>query len=524
MDWDKLRRAPRINHSRAGSRLEIRKGPHPQVEIEAHDYYMGPRPAPPLPRTEQDAVEQYQTDMWAAHRQFSQRTESASAGLYQHSQFRGTPLRKDSDATGTTDFHTESIESCETSRTSSRNSALVAPRIKSFQGLPPLLFQTQSDELFNTQTTLSLESTFEKLELAMTNTSISTKSLHESNASTSTKSIQEFVVESVIEPVVQPSTSVPLNSSGRDTFGGKNTERAPIIDPEHLKKLSMMTDSTITRSNRTTRTHDSGETIPFVIRENACLNEPLSVLSQRNIHPLHRIPTASSDYSLDPLDRMSIVESQLSQSQRPRPLSLVPEPVPILTLHSAPSQLPPHPLSLKSLDADRGRTLQIRPASTARSQSSDETYKPIHQQVSYSYWRASRPESWGPGDEGEGHGDAIDSYYLMDESKAAATAHKKQHSRPLDERRKGSSSSQHAGAIKRVFGFLPKTQNSNRAMAELPISAPAPPPARGAPPRQQHSPLRTQEDEKHYNLPGVLPDDFPMQRKNFLGLFSSKKL
>ena len=523
MDWDKLRRAPRIDHSRAGSRLEIRKEPHPQVKIEAHDYYMGPRPAPPLPRAEQDAVEQYQTDMWAAHRQFSPRTESASTGLYQHSQFRRTPLRKDSDATGTTDFYTELIESCETSRTSSRDSALVAPRIKSFQGLPPLLFQTQSAELFNTQTTLSLESTFEKLELAMTNTSMSTRSIHESHGSTSIKSIQESIAESVIEPVVELSTSVPLNSSGRDTFGGKNTERAPIIDPEQLKKLSMMTESTITPSNRTTRTHDSGETIPFVIRENACLNEPLPALSQRNIHPLHRVPTATSDHSLDPLDRMSTVGSQLSQSQRSPPLSPIPEPVPILTLHSAPSQFLPHQPSLKSLDTARGRTLQIRPAPTARSQSSDETYKPIHQQVSYSYWRASRPESWGPGDEGEGHDDAIDSYYLMDESKAAATAPMRQDSHDLDEPRKRSSSSQHAGAIKRVLGYFPKTQNSNKPMLALPIFTPAPPPARGAPARGQHSPFRTQEEEKHYNLPGVLPDDFPMQRKNFLGLFSSKK-
>lgn len=521
MDWAKLRRAPRINHSRAGSRLEIRKETHPQIEIEAHDYYMGPRPAPPLPRGEQDAVEQYQTDMWVAHRQFSPRTESASTGLYQHSQFRGTPLRKDSDATGTTDFYTESIESCDTSRTSSRDSALVAPRVKSFQGLPPLLFQTQSDELFNTQTTLSLESTFEKLELAMTNTSMSTKSIDESNASASTKSIQESIGESVIEPVVEPSTSVPLNSSGRDTFGGKNTERAPIIDPEQLKKLSMMTESTITPSNRTTRTHDSGETIPFVMRQSAFPTEPLPALSQRNIHPLHRVPTATSDHNLDPLGRMSAVELQFSQFQRSPPVSPTPEPVPILTLHSASSQLPPHPPSLKSLDTDRGRTLQIRPVSTARSQSSDETYKPIHQQVSYSYWRASRPESWGPGDEGEGHNDAIDSYYLMEESKAAATAHMRQDSRHIDGPRKGSSSSEHAGAIKRVLGFFPRTQNSNKPMLALPISAPTLPPAR-APPREQHSPFRAQ-DEKHYNLPGVLPDDFPMQRKNFLGLFSSKK-
>lgn len=519
MDWDKLRRAPWINHSRAGSRLKIRKEPHPQVEVEAHDYYMGPRPAPPLPRAEQDAVEQYQTDMWAAHRQFSCRTESASTGLYQHSQFRGTPLRKDSDATGTTEFYTESIESCKTSRTSSRDSALIAPRIKSFQGLPPLLFQTQSGELFNTQTTLSLESTFEKLELAMTNTSMSTKSIHESNASTSTKSIHESIAESVVEPVVEPATSVPLGSSGRDTFGGKNSQTAPTIGPEQLKKLSMMTESTITPSNRTTRTHDSGETIPFVMRQSAFPNESLPALSQRNIYPLHRIPTASSDRSLDPLDRMSTMDSQHSPVLAP-----IHEPVPILTLHSAPSERPPRPPSPKSLEMDRGRTLQIRPASTVRSQSSDETYKPIHQQVSYSYWRASRPESWGPGEE-DSH-DAIDSYYLMDESKAAATAHMRQDSRHLDEARKGSSSSQHAGAIKRVLGFFPKTQNSNKPMPPIPTSSPAPlilTPTRAPPPREQHSPFRTHEDEKHYNLPGVLPDDFPMQRKNFLGLFSSKK-
>lgn len=520
MDWDKLRRAPRINHSRAGSRLEIRKEPHPQVEIEADYYYVGPRPAPPLPRAEQDAAEQYQTDMWAAHRQFSPRNESASTGVYQHSQFRGTPLRKDSDATGTTDFYTESIESCETSRTSSRDSALIAPRIKSFQGLPPLLFQTQSDELFNTQTTLSLESTFEKLELAMTNTSMSTKSIHESNASTSTKSIPESIAESVVETVVELSTSAPLKSSGRDTFGGKNTERAPIIDPEQLKKLSMITQSTITLSNRTTRTCDSGETIPFVMRRSAFPQELLPALSQRNIHPLHRIPTATSDHSLDPLDRISTVDFQRSPI-----LSPIQEPVPILTLHSAPSQRPPQPPSLKSLDIDGGRALQIRPASAVQSQSSDETYKPIHQQVSYSYWRASRPESWGPG-EGEGLDDSIDSYYLMDESKTAATAHMRQGSRRLNEPRKGSSSSQHAGAIKRVFGFFPKTQNSNKAMPPLPTSTPALltlAPTQAPPPRERHSPFRTQEDEKHYNLPSVLPDDFPMQRKNFLGLFSSKK-
>lgn len=539
MDWEKLRRQPRIDHSRAGSRLDIRKESQPIRGLDQHDYYTGPRPAPPLPRTEEETIEQYAAEIYAAHVPLSPRSESVSTGVYQHSQSKSTPLRKGSDATGTDLYaeslnRTESIDSSETSRTSSRGTG-AAVRIKSFKGLPPLAFEAQSDEHFNSETTLSLESTFEKIERVLTDTS---------SISNSARSIAGTIA----------SSSSVAGTFGRDTSEAKPTN-APTFDisifeaaeQNSSKKNSTMTNSTITTSNRTTtttKTDSSGETIQFVLRQSAFPQDPLPELpelsqqiSQENIHPLLRLPTATSEQDdAPPLPARS-------------PLRQLP--LPILTLNDAPSQQPPPSVkgraSIEGLKTtpDRDRTLQAERPATSRSLSSNNTHRPIQEEVSYSYWRLSRPKSWASEDE-----------EIRDAPRKMSSASMPQ---------------QQLGASRGVFGVFGKvfggSKNSNKTAAGQPpkknelhrastaqdysipgvlphdfpiqrktfLAAFTEQPAKGKstikesanrPTKELHRPVTTHEDlrdEKHYNLPGVLPDDFPMQRKNFLGTFSSRR-
>ncbi len=422
MDWEQIRRAqaPRIGHSRQESRLEIRKEPMKMKGFQIAELYEDPRAV--APRTESSETDRYAADMRAAYRTYSPRTESSGTGVYPH--FRGTPLRKESNADT---FYTESMDlaSSETSRTSSRGSG-IGERIKSFQGLPPLFFQV-SDGNHTSETTLStLESGLDKLDLFSDTAS--------SLFSTNTK-------DPVAHPVAQ-------------SFNG---------DPN--RPMSSMTDIS------------DAESVPVFLRQSQPPQEPLSMPPRKNM----------------------LLQEPPVISERPSTSTSFHDPLPILTLNEAPSEAPP-----KTADdaIQRGRGLQISQKSLTRSVSSDDTYRPIQQTASYTYWRASRPESWGPGDEEIQSQPDIDSYYFMNDNAVATNNISPQFSH--SNAAKQQSMPTQAGPIKRVFGFK-STKNINKSL-------PAPPPPFGP---GVIKTVKTNED----TLFGVLPDDFPMQRKNFLGLF-----
>ena len=120
-----------------------------------------------------------------------------------------------------------------------------------------------------------------------------------------------------------------------------------------------------------------------------------------------------------------------------------------------------------SNDRDCGYTLQASRPQTSRSLSSHDMHRPIQQEVSYSYWRLSRPESWGPDEQSSTPDDRIDSYYYMDDTKAAATSHMRQPSNldALDAekaRKMSSVSMSQTPAIKGgVFGVFGKVFGSS---------------------------------------------------------------
>ena len=105
----------------------------------------------------------------------------------------------------------------------------------------------------------------------------------------------------------------------------------------------------------------------------------------------------------------------------------------------------------------------------------------------------------------------------MDDTKAAATSHMRQPSNldALDAekaRKMSSVSMSQTPAIKGgVFGVFGKVFGSS-TKSKLPREP------LGTHSNELHRAVMTETKvEKGYNLPGVLPDDFPLERKNLLG-------
>lgn len=498
MDWERIRRAQRpSDRSRMSSRLEIRKEParqEPIIESES-DLYMDPRRVPP--RNETEAIEQYASELYSAYRDFRPppRADSSATGSFER--YRCSPARKESNAET---FDTISVQSSRTSSRSSFAAPVVTERVKSFQGLPPLFFQLQDGDHLNTETTLSLESGADKPE------SIFSAEL----ARIETFGAPDLVAPSapsapsIADTTVTTSTSKPEPGPSRNTFG---TEAARQASTSSSDPISSNIHPAFRKRSSTLVTDPNSETIPIGIRQSAL--------------PVNR---SHSD-----------AHSSLQQTRPSTPEIPTPMPMPILTYSQAPSQTPPQ----TRVEFTRGRGLSPGPPPLRRSVSSEETYKPLAESMTIQYRRASRPESWGPETEElstrrsestSGGGHNIDSYYFRESNSSASALAAvglgqipppppqgpppPQYSFiPAIKHDRAASADTNSG-IKRLFGPKIRKLGSSKDLPSLPDELNG---VGMGLPVELAKPIKPVTDK--YNLPGMLPDDFPVQRKNFLSLF-----